>query len=140
LAPPTISQQFASIDRNLDGQLSPDEVSQAANISMQEATEMVDLVDKNEDGQVSFKEFTDKPNTVSPKRAPIRVDEFSSLPETTQKPQISSLEAVSNLVSDGYSGKSTSVHNVIQSGKNCPRCGIGVEHEWIYCPVCNAQQ
>ena len=137
---PQISQQFTSIDLNLDGQLSTDEISQAANISTHEATEMVDLVDKNDDGQVSFKEFTDKPHAVSPKRAPIREEEFSSLPDTTPKLEISSLEAVSSLVSDGNNGKSASVHNVIQSGNNCPRCGIGVEHEWIYCPVCNAQQ
>jgi hypothetical protein len=140
LEAPQISQQFTSIDLNLDGQLSADEISQAANISTHEATEMVDLVDKNDDGQVSFKEFTDKPHAVSPKRAPIREDEFSSLPDKTPKLEISSLDAVSNLVSDGNSGKSASVHNVIQSGKNCQRCGIGIEHEWIYCPVCNAQQ
>ncbi len=131
---------FASMDINLDGQLSPDEISQAADISIHEATQLVDSIDSDDDGQISFKEFTDKPLAIEPKRAPIREDEFSSLPDKTPKLEISSLDAVSNLVSDGNSGKSASVHNVIQSGKNCQRCGIGIEHEWIYCPVCNAQQ
>ncbi|MDP7312647.1 MAG: EF-hand domain-containing protein [Candidatus Thalassarchaeaceae archaeon] len=130
---------FASMDINLDGQLSPDEISQAADISIHEATQLVDSIDSDDDGQISFKEFTDKPLAIEPKRAPIRDDVSSSLPDTTPKLEISSLEAVSSLVSDDHSVKSSSVHNVIQSGKNCPRCGIGVEHEWIYCPVCNAQ-
>ena len=30
------------------------------------------------------------------------------------------------------------VHHVVQSGKNCGRCGIGVEHAWVHCPVCSS--
>ena len=134
-----VSQQFSSIDTNLDGQLSPDEVSQAANISIRDATEMVETADINDDGQVSFEEFSEKPLAIAPKRAPIRDDDFSPSTDVAPKTEVSALESVSNLISDEHL-RSNTVHNFIQSGKNCQRCGIGVEHGWIYCPVCNAQQ
>ena len=141
------TQQFDSIDINMDGQLSPNEVSQAANITINEANEMIEFADKNEDGQVSFEEFTEKPQGVVPKRSPIRNDMNSQSidtgwPEKNQnKPEQSALDAVSSLVS-GVGDRQTpsTVHNAIQSGKNCQRCGIGVEHKWIYCPVCNSPQ
>ena len=141
------TQQFDSIDINMDGQLSPNEVSQAANITINEANEMIEFADKNEDGQVSFEEFTEKPQGVVPKRSPIRNDMNSQSidtgwPEKNQnKPEQSALDAVSSLVSgDGDRQTPSAVHNLIQSGKNCQRCGIGVEHKWIYCPVCNSPQ
>ncbi|MBO57817.1 MAG: hypothetical protein CMA77_02350 [Euryarchaeota archaeon] len=144
---PQSSQQFNSIDINMDGQLSPNEVSQAANITMNQANEMIEFADKNEDGQVSFEEFTEKPQGVVPKRAPIRDDINSQSIDTgwpdqnQNKPEQSALDAVSSLVSGVSDNQNPStVHNLIQSGKNCQRCGIGVEHQWIYCPVCNSPQ
>ena len=131
-------EQFASFDQDMDGQLSPREVSNAVNISLTDATEMVSSVDANNDGQVSFEEFSDKPKAVSPKRAPI--GGYSPSPVINEQNDdfnlpISSLESVSDLVSNNNVNKR--INHIIQSGKNCSRCGIGVENNWIYCPVCN---
>ena len=53
----------------------------------------------------------------------------------------SALDAVSDLVSrrPQTSQGAANVHHNIQSGKNCSRCGIGVEQNWLHCPVCNSK-
>ena len=82
---------------------------------------------------------------VTPKRAPIG----SSSPSTpatgwsaapSSPPKQSALDSVSDLVSGGPHAPhapAQPIHHNIQSGKNCSRCGIGVEQSWQYCPVCN---
>ena len=82
---------------------------------------------------------------VTPKRAPIG----SSSPSTpatgwpaapSSPPEQSALDSVSDLVSGGPHAPrapAQPIHHNIQSGKNCSRCGIGVEQSWQYCPVCN---
>ena len=98
------------------------------------------------------------PETVTPKRAPIApsgppkpatgwpTQEPPQMPDTgwpvapTNSPQQSASDSVSDLVSGGPHAPravAESVHHNIQSGKNCSRCGIGVEQSWQYCPVCN---
>ena len=159
VSPPTIEQQFNQIDSNKDGQLSPAEISQAANISHPEAEKMVASADSNQDGKVNHQEFTAKPMTVTPKRAPIGGNipppPSTGWPGQSQPPVpgtgwpeasptrggTSALDSVSDLVTGGPSvGRtpSNSVHHNIQSGKNCSRCGIGVEQQWRHCPVCKA--
>ena len=99
----------------------------------------------------------ESPQTVTPKRAPIAPSGppkpatgwpqeppqmpdtgWSSAPPTT--PQKSATDSVSDLVSGGPHAPrvpAEPIHHNIQSGKNCSRCGIGVEQSWQYCPVCN---
>jgi len=99
----------------------------------------------------------ESPQTVTPKRAPIAPSGppkpatgwpqeppqmpdtgWSSAPPTT--PQKSAADSVSDLVSGGPHAPrvpAEPIHHNIQSGKNCSRCGIGVEQSWQYCPVCN---
>ena len=97
------------------------------------------------------------PQTVTPKRAPIapggppKTEQgWPQEPPQTQDtgwpsappsaPQESALDSVSDLVSGGPHApraQSEPIHHNIQSGKNCSRCGIGVEQSWQYCPVCN---
>ena len=82
---------------------------------------------------------------VTPKRAPIAPS--SPQTPTTGWPAVpsspseqSALNSVSDLVSGGPhapSAPAQPIHYNIQSGKNCSRCGIGVEQSWQYCPVCN---
>ncbi len=98
------------------------------------------------------------PQAVTPKRAPIGPS-GSPKPDTgwtTQEPpqvldtpreagpssppEQSALDSVSDLVSGGPHAPrapAQPIHHNIQSGKNCSRCGIGVEQSWQYCPVCN---
>ena len=82
---------------------------------------------------------------VTPKRAPIG-SSSPSTPETgwpaapSSPPEQSALDSVSDLVSGGPHAPrapAQPIHHNIQSGKNCSRCGIGVEPSWQYCPVCN---
>ncbi len=85
------------------------------------------------------------PQAVTPKRAPIG----SSSPSTpatgwpaapSSPPEQSALDSVSDLVSGGPHAPrapAQPIHHNIQSGKNCSRCGIGVEQSWQYCPLCN---
>nr|MBC8517499.1 hypothetical protein [Euryarchaeota archaeon] len=85
------------------------------------------------------------PQAVTPKRAPIG----SSVPSTpatgwpaapSSPPDQSALNSVSDLVSGGPHAPrapAQPIHHNIQSGKNCSRCGIGVEQSWQYCPLCN---
>ena len=82
---------------------------------------------------------------VTPKRAPIG-SSSPSTPETgwpaapSSPPEQSALDSVSDLVSGGPHAPrapAQPIHHNIQSGKNCSRCGIGVEQSWQYCPVCN---
>ena len=86
------------------------------------------------------------PATVTPKRAPIAPSGpphtsdtgWPSAPPTA--PQKSAADSVSDLVSGGPHAPrapAEPIHHNIQSGKNCSRCGIGVEQSWQYCPVCN---
>ena len=98
------------------------------------------------------------PQAVAPKRAPIvasapptpttgwPTQEPPQMPETgwpagaSSPPEKSALDSVSDLVSGGPHAPQApvqSVHHNIQSGKNCSRCGIGVEQSWQYCPICN---
>ncbi|PXY79636.1 MAG: hypothetical protein CXX81_01980 [Methanobacteriota archaeon] len=85
------------------------------------------------------------PETVTPKRAPIApsgppkpATGWPSAPPSA--PQKSAADSVSDLVSGGPHAPrapAEPIHHNIQSGKNCSRCGIGVEQSWQYCPVCN---
>ena len=97
------------------------------------------------------------PETVTPKRAPIAPSgppqpatgwpqEPPQAPDTgwpsapPSAPQESASDSVSDLVSGGPHAPrapTEPIHHNIQSGKNCSRCGIGVEQSWQYCPVCN---
>ncbi len=95
---------------------------------------------------------------VTPKRAPIgssspsapaiglQSQEPPQMPDTgwpaapSNHPEQSALDSVSDLVSGGPhapQAQAQPIHHNIQSGKNCSRCGIGVEQSWQYCPVCN---
>jgi len=99
------------------------------------------------------------PQTVTPKRAPIApsgpptpktgwpTQEPPQVPDTgrpagpSSPPEQSALNSVSDLVSGGPHAPrapAQPIHHNIQSGKNCSRCGIGVEQSWQYCPVCNS--
>ena len=98
------------------------------------------------------------PQAVTPKRAPIGssspstpetgwpTQEPPQMPDTgwpaapSSPPEQSALDSVSDLVSGGPHAPrapAQPIHHNIQSGKNCSRCGIGVEQSWQYCPVCN---
>lgn len=98
------------------------------------------------------------PQAVTPKRAPIGsssppipatgwpTQEPPQMPNTgwpaapSSPPEQSALDSVSDLVSGGPhapQAPAKPIHHNIQSGKNCSRCGIGVEQSWQYCPVCN---
>lgn len=98
------------------------------------------------------------PQAVTPKRAPIApsgpptpttgwpTQEPPQMPDTgwpagpSSPPEQSALNSVSDLVSGGPHAPrapAQPIHHNIQSGKNCSRCGIGVEQSWQYCPVCN---
>ncbi len=76
---------------------------------------------------------------VTPKRAPVA----HSVPESANAPvkPPTSMDSVSDLIGEevapAVSPPAGGVHHNVQSGKNCSRCGIGVEHSWRHCPVCS---
>ncbi len=77
--------------------------------------------------------------TVTPKRAPI----VHSAPEpaiASVKPP-TAMDSIADLIGETaahpVSPPTSVVHHNVQSGKNCSRCGIGVEHSWRHCPVCS---
>lgn len=77
--------------------------------------------------------------TVMPKRAPV----VHSAPEPADAPlkPPTAMDSVADLIGENaphaVPPPSSIVHHNVQSGKNCARCGIGVEHSWRHCPVCS---
>jgi len=80
------------------------------------------------------------PTTGWPTQEPPQTPDTDRSATPSSPPEQSALDSVSDLVSGGPHAPrapAQPIHHNIQSGKNCSRCGIGVEQSWQYCPVCN---
>jgi len=80
------------------------------------------------------------PTTGWPTQEPPQTPDTDRSAAPSSPPEQSALDSVSDLVSGGPHAPrapAQPIHHNIQSGKNCSRCGIGVEQSWQYCPVCN---
>ena len=159
------AEMFIQADKDDDGTLSPEELADAAGISVEESQELHKSADKDDDGKMSLSEFvaspaaekvaSNLPRPVAPVRKPVNRTEANNqqiLPPQNQAPKpippqnIAPQPVVRNQPFNQTPQQipqqqmwNQTVQPTIRSGINCRGCGIGIDPYWRFCPVCGTQ-
>ena len=159
------AEMFIQADKDDDGTLSPEELADAAGISVEESQELHKSADKDDDGKMSLSEFvaspaaekvaSNLPRPVAPVRKPVNRTEAKNqqiLPPQNQTPKpippqnIAPQPVVRNQPFNQTPQQipqqqmwNQTVQPTIRSGINCRGCGIGIDPYWRFCPVCGTQ-
>jgi hypothetical protein len=153
------AERFIAADVDDSGSLSVEELAVAANVSLPEAETLHSAADSDGDGEVSLSEFVSSeaaqkmsslPRPVAPVRKPIQ----------SQQPQHSKQPPRQQPTSPGVTAPqmgwqqpppqqqipqqqpmmpqqpNMNIQPTIRSGIHCRGCGIGLDPNWRYCPVC----
>ena len=159
------AEMFIQADKDDDGTLSPEELAEAAGISIEESQELHESADKDGDGEMSLSEFVassaaDKvasnlPRPVAPVRKPVNRTESTNprilpsqnltprpIPPQNVAPQPVVRNQPRNQAPQPMSQQqmwNQPTQPTIRSGINCRGCGIGIDPYWRFCPVCGTQ-
>ena len=153
------AERFIAADVDDSGSLSVEELAVAANVSLKEAETLHSAADSDGDGEVSLSEFVSSeaaqkmsslPRPLAPVRKPIQ----------SQQPQNSKQPPRQQPTSPGVTAPqmgwqqpppqqqipqqqpmmpqqpNMNIQPTIRSGIHCRGCGIGLDPNWRYCPVC----
>ena len=156
------AERFIAADVDDSGSLSVEELAVAANVPLEEAEELHSAADTDGDGEVSLSEFVSSeaaqkmsslPRPVAPVRKPIQ-----SQQPTQQQPQ-QQQPVRQQPVSPGVAAPQMgwqqplpqqqpmqqpmmpqqpvmNIQPTIRSGIHCRGCGIGLDPNWRFCPIC----
>jgi len=159
------AERFIAADVDDSGSLSVEELAVAANVPIEEAEELHTAADTDGDGEVSLSEFVSSeaaqkmsslPRPVAPVRRPIQSQQPSRL-QTPQQPVRK--QPTSPGVAAPQMGwqqplpqqqpmrqpmqqpmmpqqPTMNIQPTIRSGIHCRGCGIGLDPNWRYCPIC----
>ena len=152
------AERFIAADVDESGSLSVEELAVAANVTMQEAEELHNAADTDGDGEVSLSEFVSSeaaqkmsslPRPVAPIRKPIQAKQSPQQQQPARQPPPSPGVAAPQM---GWQQPiqqppvqqqpvapqqpSMNIQPTIRSGIHCRGCGIGLDPNWRYCPVC----
>ena len=159
------AEMFIQADKDDDGTLSPEELADAAGLSVEESQELHKSADKDDDGKMSLSEFvaspavekvaSNLPKPVAPVRKPVNRTEKTNqqiLPSQNLTPRpippqnIAPQPVVRNQPLNQIPQQSPQqqmwnqpIQPTIRSGINCRGCGIGIDPYWRFCPVCGTQ-
>ncbi|MEC8106161.1 MAG: hypothetical protein VX115_00330, partial [Candidatus Thermoplasmatota archaeon] len=157
------AERFIAADIDDSGSLSVEELAVAANVTIEEAEELHTAADTDGDGEVSLSEFVSSeaaqkmsslPRPVAPVRRPIRSQQPSQqqqqpvrqqptspgvaapqmgwqqpLPQQQPKPQPMQQPMMPQQ-------PTMNIQPTIRSGIHCRGCGIGLDPNWRFCPIC----
>ena len=159
------AERFIAADVDDSGSLSVEELAVAANVTIEEAEELHTAADTDGDGEVSLSEFVSSeaaqkmsslPRPVAPVRRPIQ----SQQPAQQQQPQQPvRQQPTSPGVAAPQMGwqqplpqqqpmrqpmqqpmmpqqPAMNIQPTIRSGIHCRGCGIGLDPNWRFCPIC----
>jgi hypothetical protein len=159
------AERFIAADVDDSGSLSVEELAVAANVSIEEAEELHTAADTDGDGEVSLSEFVSSeaaqkmsslPRPVAPVRRPIQSQQ-PSRQQTPQQPVRK--QPTSPGVAAPQMGwqqplpqqqpmrqpmqqpmmpqqPTMNIQPTIRSGIHCRGCGIGLDPNWRFCPIC----
>ena len=159
------AEMFIQADKDDDGSISPEELAEAAGISVEESRELHKSADKDGDGEMSLSEFvaspvaekvaSNLPRPVAPVRKPVNRAEPNtqqvlppqnsaprSIPPQNVAPQPVTRNPPINQIPQQMPQQqiwNQPVQPTIRSGINCRGCGIGIDPYWRFCPVCGTQ-
>ena len=158
------AERFIAADVDDSGSLSVEELAVAANVTIEEAKELHTAADTDGDGEVSLSEFVSSeaaqkmsslPRPVAPVRRPIQ----SQQPSQQQPQQPVRQQPTSPGVAAPQMGwqqplpqqqpmpqpmqqpmmpqqPTMNIQPTIRSGIHCRGCGIGLDPNWRFCPIC----
>ena len=158
------AERFIAADVDDSGSLSVEELAVAANVTIEEAKELHTAADTDGDGEVSLSEFVSSeaaqkmsslPRPVAPVRRPIQ----SQQPSQQQPLQPVRQQPTSPGVAAPQMGwqqplpqqqpmpqpmqqpmmpqqPTMNIQPTIRSGIHCRGCGIGLDPNWRFCPIC----
>ncbi|MEC7167829.1 MAG: hypothetical protein VXY42_01065 [Candidatus Thermoplasmatota archaeon] len=151
------AERFIAADIDESGSLSVEELAVAANVSIQEAEELHSAADTDGDGEVSLSEFVSSeaaekmsslPRPVAPIRKPIQPKQPPQQQQPVRQQPVSPGVAAPQM---GWQQPAQqpmqqqpmmpqqptmNIQPTIRSGIHCRGCGIGLDPNWRYCPVC----
>ena len=159
------AERFIAADVDDSGSLSVEELAVAANVSIEEAEELHTAADTDGDGEVSLSEFVSSeaaqkmsslPRPVAPVRRPIQSQQTPQQ-QTPQQPVRQ--QPTSPGVAAPQMGwqqplpqqqpmrqpmqqpmmpqqPTMNIQPTIRSGIHCRGCGIGLDPNWRFCPIC----
>ena len=147
------AERFIAADVDDSGSLSVEELAVAANVTMQEAEELHSAADTDGDGEVSLSEFVSSeaaqkmsslPRPVAPVRKPIQSQQQPVRQQPTSPgvaaPQMGwqqPLPQQQPMQQPMMPQQPTmNIQPTIRSGIHCRGCGIGLDPNWRFCPVC----
>ena len=148
------AERFIAADVDDSGSLSVEELAVAAKVSIQEAEELHQAADTDGDGEVSLSEFVSSeaaqkmsslPRPVAPVRKPIQSQQQQPVQpqQTRQQPNSPGVAAPQMGWQQPIQQQQVmpqqptmNIQPTIRSGIHCRGCGIGLDPNWRYCPVC----
>lgn len=156
------AERFIAADVDDSGSLSVEELAVAANVTIEEAEELHTAADTDGDGEVSLSEFVSSeaaqqmsslPRPVAPVRKPIQSQQPAQQQPQQQQPVRQ--QPVSPGVAAPQMGWQQplpqqqpmqqpmmpqqpvmNIQPTIRSGIHCRGCGIGLDPNWRFCPIC----
>ena len=155
------AERFIAADVDDSGSLSVEELAVAANVTIEEAEELHTAADTDGDGEVSLSEFVSSeaaqkmsslPRPVAPIRRPIQSQKPTQQQPTRQQPTSPGVAAPQM----GWQQplpqqqpmrqpmqqpmmpqqQTMNIQPTIRSGIHCRGCGIGLDPNWRFCPIC----
>lgn len=147
------AERFIAADVDDSGSLSVEELAVAANVPLDEAKELHSAADTDGDGEVSLSEFVSSeaaqkmsslPRPVAPVRRPIQSQQPRQQQPVRQQPTSPGVAAPQM----GWQQQqpmqqpmmpqqpTMNIQPTIRSGIHCRGCGIGLDPNWRYCPIC----
>ena len=160
------AERFIAADVDDSGSLSVEELAVAANVTIEEAEELHTAADTDGDGEVSLSEFVSSeaaqkmsslPRPVAPVRKPIQPQQPAQRQPAQQQPVRQ--QPTSPGVAAPQMGwqqpppqqqpmrqpmqqpmmpqqPTMNIQPTIRSGIHCRGCGIGLDPNWRFCPIC----
>ena len=155
------AERFIAADVDDSGSLSVEELAVAANVTIEEAEELHTAADTDGDGEVSLSEFVSSeaaqkmsslPRPVAPVRRPIQSQKPTQQQPARQQPTSPGVAAPQM----GWQQplpqqqpmrqpmqqpmmpqqQTMNIQPTIRSGIHCRGCGIGLDPNWRFCPIC----
>ena len=154
------AERFIAADVDDSGSLSVEELAVAANVTIEEAEELHTAADTDGDGEVSLSEFVSSeaaqkmsslPRPVAPVRRPIQSQKPTQQPARQQPtspgvaaPQMGWQQPLPQqqpmrqpMQQPMMPQQPTmNIQPTIRSGIHCRGCGIGLDPNWRFCPIC----
>ena len=151
------AERFIAADVDDSGSLSVEELAVAANVTIEEAEELHTAADSDGDGEVSLSEFVSSdaaqkmsslPRPVAPVRRPIQSQKPTQQQSVRQQPTSPGVTAPQMGWQQPLPQQqpmhqpmmpqqpTMNIQPTIRSGIHCRGCGIGLDPNWRFCPIC----